>query len=279
VRSYLGISLKTQTEDWTDSADAFKSWRTAVEEKGVFVFKDAFKQDDVSGFCLYDEELPVIYINNSTPPARQTFTLFHELAHILFGANGVTKRNDSYISALSGEARRIEVFCNRFAADLLVPLPEMHRAASGRKPDDEVVLELSRHFKVSREVILRRYLDEGIVSREQYEAKVRTWTEEARRARERQSPGGNYYATHASYLGDAYLRLAFRRFYEGAISLEQLADHLNVRPKSVLGLEERLLSRAAHPAPKGTRALAAVALPGTNGAVDYDSAPLPRPQG
>jgi Zn-dependent peptidase ImmA (M78 family) len=245
VRDYLGISLETQARDWRGPEDAFRGWRAAIEEKGVFVFKDAFKQDDVSGFCLYDVEFPVIYINNSAPATRQIFTLFHELAHILFATNGVTKLNDSYIRALTGESRRIEVFCNRFAADVLVPLRELHRVTAGRAPDEALIVELARHFKVSREVILRRFLDEGLVSRALYETRAREWTEEARSARTQAGDGGNYYATHAVYLGDTYLRLVFRRFYEGALSLEQLADHLNVRPKSVPGLEQRLLAKTA----------------------------------
>ncbi len=245
ARQYLGISFETQAREWRGPAEAFRGWRSAIEEKGVFVFKDAFKQDDVSGFCLYDAEFPVLYINNSLPATRQIFTLFHELAHILFATNGVTKADDSYIGSLTGEAQRIEVFCNRFAADVLVPLSEMRRIAGNRAPDENLFGELAQYFKVSREVILRRYLDEGLVSQEYYAAKAREWVAEARNARAQAGDGGNYYATHAVYLGDTYLRLAFRRFYEGALSLEQLADHLNVRPKSVPGLEQRLLAKTA----------------------------------
>jgi Zn-dependent peptidase ImmA (M78 family) len=245
VRAYLGIDFEAQAS-WRGPEEAFKNWRAAVEEKGIFVFKDAFKEQGVSGFCLNDAEFPIIYINNSTPATRQIFTLFHELAHILVATNGITKINDVYIHKLTGEARSIEMFCNQFAADFLVPFQELRRITKSRIPGDEVVQELSRYFKVSREVILRRFLDEGLVSQVYYERKAQEWAEEARNARARAS-GGNYYATHAAYLGDSYLRLAFRRFYEGALTLDQLADHLNVRPKPkiVSGLEQQLLSREA----------------------------------
>ena len=61
-----------------------KGWRTAIEDAGVYVFKNTFKQENVSGFCLYDAEFPLIYVNNSTAKTRQSFTILHELGHLLF---------------------------------------------------------------------------------------------------------------------------------------------------------------------------------------------------
>ena len=83
VQEYLGISLEAQAK-WKNADEAFKRWRDALEGCGVFVFKEAFKDEMVSGFCLFDERFPVIYVNNSRPDTRQIFTLFHELAHLLF---------------------------------------------------------------------------------------------------------------------------------------------------------------------------------------------------
>lgn len=248
VRSYLGVSLETQTREWRNLEDALKSWRNALEAKGVFVFKSAFRQDNVSGFCLYDPEFPIIYINNTSPVSRQIFTYFHELAHILLATNGVTKVSDRYIASLSGENREIEVFCNRFAADFLVPEAAFRVAAAQGDPrDDSFVAAIAERFRVSRESVLRRFLDAGSVTRAYYEAKAEEWREEAKKRREerREKGRGNYYATQAAYLGESYMRLAFRRYYEGSINLDQLAGHLNVSLKNVAGLEERVLNRGA----------------------------------
>src|SRR3546814_19407488 len=65
VRRYLGVSLEQQCA-WRDDETALKEWRAALQRVGVFVFKDAFRTDDFSGFCLYDEEFPIIYVNNSS---------------------------------------------------------------------------------------------------------------------------------------------------------------------------------------------------------------------
>ena len=97
--------MKVQ-RSWTNADQALKAWRRAVEEKGIYVFKNSFKQKDVSGFCLYDPVFPIIYVNNSTAPTRQIFTILHELGHILTGTGGVTKRDDSYIAKLERRSRR-----------------------------------------------------------------------------------------------------------------------------------------------------------------------------
>jgi hypothetical protein len=56
--------------------------------------------------------------------------------------------------------------------------------------------------------------------------------------------GGNYYATMASYLSDTFARSAFRSYYSGTISLEDLARHLNLKMSNVAGLEQALLQKA-----------------------------------
>jgi transcriptional regulator with XRE-family HTH domain len=66
IREYLGISLDEQ-KSWNSADDALKKWRKVFEDMGIFVFKEAFKNDDFSGFCLYDDIFPLIVINNSMP--------------------------------------------------------------------------------------------------------------------------------------------------------------------------------------------------------------------
>jgi len=244
VRRYLSISFETQAEIWRTTRDALKGWRSALESAGVFIFKDAFQQADVSGFCLYDQEFPIMLVNNSTPLTRQIFTVCHELAHILSATTGLTKLNDRYIETLTGEARRIEVFCNRLAADLLVPRDDLRRIVGDGTVTDDLVYNVASVFKVSREVVLRRLFDERRVTKSYYEAKAAQWTREAIQARASQASGGDFYKTHASYLGDAYMRLGFRRYYAGSLSIEELADHFNVRPTNIPGLEQQLLSRS-----------------------------------
>ena len=128
VRKYLSISLEEQ-KSWSklnkeqDTIDiALKKWREIVQSHGVFVFKDSFKDSNFSGFCLYDKKFPIIYINNSEAKVRQIFTLFHELAHILFHTSGFDPLDENYFRGqLKGSNKKIETMCNEFAGAFLVP--------------------------------------------------------------------------------------------------------------------------------------------------------------
>jgi len=250
VRDYLGISLEQQSE-WLSTEEAFKGWRSAVEAKGVYVFKRSIKQKTISGFCLTDDEFPVIYINNSTPHSRQIFTLFHELAHLLYAVSGVTKTDTSFVDQLSSTDKALEVKCNRFAGAFLVPDDSFARFLESWDGTEEQIGQIAGIYNVSREVILRKFLDAETIAQKAYEDLVAKWNadylrqQELKKERQKErGGGGSYYATQATYLGDAYLDLSFGRYYSGACSLDELAGHLNIKAKSVSRLEAYLTGGA-----------------------------------
>jgi len=241
VRKYLGIGVAKQVR-WANTEVALENWRRAVEEKGVFVFKDAFRDDEISGFCIYDPEFPVIYINNSMPNTRQIFTLFHELTHLLFATGGVDKQNDAFLRQMRGDNRRIEVLCNRFAGEFLVPKEDFDKVISSVGADEEAIEKLAKRYKVSREVILRKCLDRGLVSKARYEEMSARWITEAREKRRRQT-GGNYYSNVTTYLGDSYLNMVFKSYYRKRFGTDQLAQYLGVKVSSIPGVEMAYFGR------------------------------------
>ena len=243
TRSYLGISVETQA-GWSSTKETLENWREQVEEKGIFVFKDAFRDDSVDGFCLIHEQFPVIYLNNSRSSVRQIFSLFHELAHLLLGENGITR-------GINPVGEQIEVFCNQFAAEFLVPSGDFETRFKDSLYDDTTIEELARHYKVSRPVILLKLVNRGIFTSDDYRQKTAQWTEEYEsrlegRAGGKSPGGGNYYNTHAVYLGYRFIELAFSRYHQGQCSIEELADHLNIKVKNLPRLEDCLLRKITH---------------------------------
>jgi Zn-dependent peptidase ImmA (M78 family) len=104
----------------------------------------------------------LILLNGSEPAARLRFTLAHELGHhVLQHGQSVDTRAE-----ISDPRRPMEVDANRFAAELLVPLPAVDTWLAGRSPavvglDDVVVL--AARFGVSALVALFRLQAAGAV--------------------------------------------------------------------------------------------------------------------
>lgn len=103
-----------------------------------------------------------MFINNTTAKTRQVFTLFHELAHLLFQTGGITKVVDDHIPRLTDDDRHVEVFCNAFAAQFLVPDSDFEPLVANRSLQEIPVAKLADRYSVSREVILRKLLDRGV---------------------------------------------------------------------------------------------------------------------
>ena len=236
VREYLSITLAEQYQ-WADDDTALKIWRSTLQRNGVFVFKDAFRVDTYSGFSLYDDEFPIIYVNNSSTKTRQTFTLFHELAHLLFHTSGIDTLDDSYIPRLPDEQRRIEILCNRFAAEFLVPEAAFNEAMASRDHTERTAEQVAERFHVSREVIYRKFLDRVWIDEAEYTRATRIWG-----SQRTGGSGGNWYRTQITYLGREYMDLAFRQYYQNRIDDEQLAEYLDTKPRNVGTLEEYFAS-------------------------------------
>lgn len=244
AREILGVWLHDQITWWSDEV-ALKRWRESVEGLGVFVFKAPFKQKEISGFCLPADDFPLIYLNNSTTKTRQTFSLMHELAHLLLNVAGISKFDTGYIRLLPASAQRVEVFCNQMAAEMLMPSDDFAVQAKAL-PDnvealpDHVFADLGNRYGVSREAVLRRFLDLGRAGRGFYEAKAKFWADQ-----KKAGSGGDWYASQNTYLSERLAREVVSRHYRNQISVEQASEYLGIKARNFAGLEQRILQGAA----------------------------------
>lgn len=233
VRDYLGVTLEEQMS-WQSNDEAQKKWRDYLYEVGIFVFKDAFSEPDYSGFCLYDDVFPLIFVNNSSTKTRQIFTYFHELAHLLLHTSGIDTQEDRYIPNLSERGRQIEILCNRFAAQFLVPDEQFDQVIAGRQASEALAETLAAQYHVSREFIYRKFLDRHLISIETYRSAAERWADQ----RTSSGSGGNFYWTKIAYLGREYIQIALQQYHQNRIDQTQLAEYLDSKPRHVATLEE-----------------------------------------
>lgn len=236
VRAYLGVSIAEQAS-WKGVDEALEAWREVLTDKaGVYVFKDAFHAPNYFGFCLYDDEFPIVYINNSSAKSRQIFTLFHELGHLLFHTSGIDILDDPFLDHLGDAEQKIEVICNGLAARVLVPDDVLDTMLKGLKIGRDAATQLASRFNVSREVIYRKFLDRGLIDAGEYKAAAKAW---AAQMKPKETSSGNYYNSHHAYLGQRYIDLAFTRYYQRRFDEGQLAEYLNLKPKNLPTFEAK----------------------------------------
>jgi len=148
LRSILHYDIHEQLIDTISPEDSYKKWRNSVEQYlGIHVFQFALPQSEVQGFSYSDSFPYCIVINNTYTPTSRTFTLFHELSHVMRSQSGLCKPHDTYFK----QEDSIEYDCNDFAGNFLVPSKEVIPAK-----DKDTIFEYSTRFKISSEVYLRR---------------------------------------------------------------------------------------------------------------------------
>lgn len=244
IRQALGVGLEDVRRQ-PDDHSALRFWRRAIERAGVYVFKESFKQREFSGFCLWHPRFPIILINNSTTKTRQVFSLLHELAHVLCDRSGISRFDDRGIDELPAPDRAIERFCNALAGEILVPMADFVAVAGAIAPDqasDEQFAMLAARYRVSRSVILRRYVERGAATVDFYLAKDREWSEQRHGGG---GTGGSYYNTQGAYLSEQFLREVVSRYSRRLLTKAEAADLIGVKPRYFERFEDLVLRGSA----------------------------------
>jgi Zn-dependent peptidase ImmA (M78 family) len=203
IRQTLGLS-----ENW---AVFYNTWQDAldsliqhVENIGIITMFNGIVEnnthrtinvEECRGFVLVDDMAPFMFINNSDAKAAQLFTIVHELAHIWIGSSaGFDFRK------LEPASNSIELFCDKIAAEFLVP-EALFIEVWNERPN---IASVARIFKVSEIVIARRALDLKKITKDQFLEFYDNYILREFQKKEAQSGGGDFYATTRKRLGLAY---------------------------------------------------------------------------
>lgn len=227
LRKELDFSIQTQCQ-FKRATEVVEYLREKFYRCGIFIFKDSFRLEDVSGICAYDETYPIILINNKVSFTRQLFTIFHELYHLLSRA--------SHIDFLNIDERD----CDNFAGQFLIPSScllrdiQKHRIQPGVNncEDDEFIKDRADHYNVSRVAYLYQLLKRGEVSQEYYISYEQRNRQYLIRSRQDDIVGGNYYYTKMNYLGKSYLSDIVSGYFAGKISIHQVAQYTQMKAPS-----------------------------------------------
>ena len=238
IRKMIGLTDEQQLKIKKDS-DFFSHLRDLLFEIGIYVFKDSFNDEEVSGFCIYDDQFPVIMINNNNTFTRQVFTLFHELHHLLKGISGIDFLNDERLNYTTNKSNyEEEVLSNKFAAEVLMPKSKVNELFNHQEDINEFdISRVASKFKISREVLTIQLYTLNLLSSVEASTLLSKFRQDHKRIK-KDKDGGSYYSNQISYLGDKYINLAFSKYYKGDITSKNLTSYLGMNLKSTRTLAE-----------------------------------------
>ena len=249
IRTLLGVEFEEQRR-WGEGRPAYNAWRRRIESLGVLVFQfENVGTEEAWGFSIVEERLPVIGINRKLAPNGRTFTMLHELVHVLLGEGSICDIDD--LTPRGEREIRIEAFCNRVAASALMPgrLFRAHNVmtahAGGNTWDDAEIKAVARTFGVSREAVVRRLETFGLTTMGFYLAKREQYRREREEQRKKKlaaskdkSMKRNMPREALSNLGRRYVHLILRNYQDERITLMDASEYLGVRAEKVRSVED-----------------------------------------
>ena len=238
IREFLQFNTEL-LQQCNDDRSALKFWRKIVEETGILVCQTSVNShlslelETVRGFCIAQKPLPVIVVNPKDSPYGRIFTIVHELVHIALGKSVVQNME---LRQARPPDNPTEVFCNEVAAGVLVPKDELSEEVNLHTLETDLP-QISKYFRVSPEVIMRRLLTLDRISLKDYRAYRNSLLEKYKES----SPTGGGAPYHHRLLnaaGEHFARTAFTAYYEEKITLADLASAFSkCDPKHLFEIE------------------------------------------
>ena len=229
IRNVMAFPIRSQ-KGRKSAKVVFEIFREKFYELGIYVFKDSFKDNNVSGLCLNDDQYPIIIINNSMSFARQNFTLFHELYHLISNTSGAEIIRDDFYEYLNDQQTQSEKQCDVFANAFLVPIDDFKVELEKSPIDEDRITDLAILYSVSKEAIMYKLLTMKKITHKDYDRLKETFYGDALRnipKKGKDGSGGNYYLTKLSYLGQRYAGDVFREYFSGRIDNVRASEMLN----------------------------------------------------
>lgn len=227
IRNLLNLD---EIREITNINYALEAYTEKIESLGITIFQLSLTQDNLRGFSIIDDLIPIIGIKRGgEAPTSKIFTLFHELGHIFLNEGGLCDLNEK-------SNIEIEKWCNAFAAEVLIPTSEllqMESVIEHKKLGEKLWLKtdlitLGNYFHVGPLAILRSLLENKLTTANFYKEKHQAWNK-PQFGRAKNPEGRNIAKETIKEKGRTYISMAFKAFDENRIDLKDLSDFLGVR--------------------------------------------------
>jgi len=178
LRHATNIEIATQLE-WPNEWRAWAAWRAAVEDMVVLGFLfPGVSLEEARGLSLLRTPLPAVAINSREMPETRSFTLFHELVHVMLAA---ADEEAPAIRERRPASRwdEVERFAEAVASHVLVPETALGQALPSGPADRawnlQDVRALARRFRITPLAMATRLRESGFMSWAKYNAWRKEW--------------------------------------------------------------------------------------------------------
>lgn len=223
MRAALGLASgwPEEIDTWSE---ALGRLRIRSDEAGILVVSNGvvgsntrrkLDRTEFQGFALVDEYAPLVFVNAADFKTAQMFTLAHEVAHLFVGEEGL-----SLFDKLLPVDHSTERFCNRVAAEFLVPQKELQDYWSTVRGLTNPCQKIARKFKVSDIIAAYRALDLELIDRDAF---VTLYNESKRQPESRKATTGRgtIWDTQRWRIGPRFAGAVARAAKEGRLSYRE----------------------------------------------------------
>jgi Zn-dependent peptidase ImmA (M78 family)/DNA-binding transcriptional regulator YiaG len=230
-------------------------WITRIEAKGILVTQiEGVSLEEMRGCSISDRPYPIIALNGKDAQTGKLFTLVHELAHVLLNEEALCDLADGR-SAKPTAVERVEHFCNRVSAAVLMPAeallvdPAVQSAHRLTEWSDAELLRLATQFEVSMEALLLRLVTLGKASMDFYWQRRPIFValyrqlRETREAKLKEATGGpSPYLMKIRNLGRRYVTDVLDAYDRDLIDPSDVSDFLDIKVNNLPKLVAHLAS-------------------------------------
>ena len=207
------IVLKLR-DNWNIGIDPIHNIIQLLEDKEIKVLELENVDEDFDGLaCFINDKFPIIVVNKSFPVERKRFTLLHELGHLL-------------LNLPAGDTKIEEKFCNKFAAEFLLPKNIIIDEFGGKRKHITLpeLIAAQRKYGISIQSIIYRLVDAQILSKDRQKQFYQKINFNSSLKKEI-----NLSRFETPEFSDRYERLVYRALSEENISLSKASSLLNKR--------------------------------------------------
>lgn len=237
LRSAIAVTVERQAA-WRFDYDAFKNWRTLVEQAGILTLQaTGIQLNEARGFSISMNPLPVVVVNIKDALRGRIFTLLHEVTHVMLSDGGICDLHDA----------DEEAFCNQVAGAALFPKEALlgsntvRRHKSGEPAwTDYELQELSRQFGGSREAALVRLLTLKLTTQGFYDRMKKEFLRIYKQQQEKRQEMEGFAPPHViaiSSAGPLFTSLVVENFNREKITASDVSDYLQIRVKHLKDLQ------------------------------------------